>query len=175
MTAFSVMAGLVPAIHVVLVVMLKTWMPGTRPGMTRSTTKALSPLAAFLSIGSFASAAAQPSAPMMQGFSSAYIMLCVGDSSSRCLASQTSITMRATANGAAATRYGKTSWITPAPWPERRSVPSVRCRSCGPPPSSANSPQSEGRCAWPPRGNAPRFPSSPRSRRAHRGSSPRIA
>jgi hypothetical protein len=30
-----VMAGLVPAIHVFLAVtLLKTWMPGTRPGMT---------------------------------------------------------------------------------------------------------------------------------------------
>jgi hypothetical protein len=28
------MAGLVPAIHVFLVVEAKTWMPGTRPGMT---------------------------------------------------------------------------------------------------------------------------------------------
>jgi hypothetical protein len=32
---FIVMAGLVPAIHVFgLVERLKTWMPGTRPGMT---------------------------------------------------------------------------------------------------------------------------------------------
>jgi hypothetical protein len=60
-------------------------------------------------------------------------------------------------------------------WPEWRSFPSVRYRSCGPPPSSANSPQSERRRAWPPRGTALRFPSSPGSRRAHRGSSPRIA
>jgi hypothetical protein len=30
----SVMAGLVPAIHAFLVKPLKTWMPGTRPGMT---------------------------------------------------------------------------------------------------------------------------------------------
>ena len=30
-----VMAGLVPAIHVFLALMAKTWMPGTRPGMTR--------------------------------------------------------------------------------------------------------------------------------------------
>src|SRR5579864_963981 len=29
-----VMAGLVPAIHVLLAQTLKTWMPGTRPGMT---------------------------------------------------------------------------------------------------------------------------------------------
>jgi hypothetical protein len=29
------MAGLVPAIHVFLFVVAKTWMPGTRPGMTR--------------------------------------------------------------------------------------------------------------------------------------------
>ena len=65
------------------------------------------------------------------------------------------------------------SWIRP--WPERRSFPSIRCRSCGPPPSSASSPQSERRCAWPPRGSALRFPSSPGSRRARRGSSPRIA
>jgi hypothetical protein len=28
------MAGLVPAIHVLLGVIRKTWMPGTRPGMT---------------------------------------------------------------------------------------------------------------------------------------------
>jgi hypothetical protein len=28
------MAGLVPAIHVFLVVVAKSWMPGTRPGMT---------------------------------------------------------------------------------------------------------------------------------------------
>jgi hypothetical protein len=28
------MAGLVPAIHVFLVAGAKTWMPGTRPGMT---------------------------------------------------------------------------------------------------------------------------------------------
>jgi hypothetical protein len=30
----SVMAGLVPAIHVFFAGMTKTWMPGTRPGMT---------------------------------------------------------------------------------------------------------------------------------------------
>jgi hypothetical protein len=30
----TVMAGLVPAIHVFTSVQLKTWMPGTRPGMT---------------------------------------------------------------------------------------------------------------------------------------------
>jgi hypothetical protein len=30
----SVMAGLVPAIHVFLAQAAKTWMPGTRPGMT---------------------------------------------------------------------------------------------------------------------------------------------
>ena len=30
-----VMAGLVPAIHVFLRAVTKTWMPGTRPGMTR--------------------------------------------------------------------------------------------------------------------------------------------
>jgi hypothetical protein len=29
----TVMAGLVPAIHVFGLVKLKTWMPGTRPGM----------------------------------------------------------------------------------------------------------------------------------------------
>jgi hypothetical protein len=29
-----VIAGLVPAIHVVLALALKTWMPGTKPGMT---------------------------------------------------------------------------------------------------------------------------------------------
>jgi hypothetical protein len=28
------MAGLVPAIHVFFVCIAKTWMPGTRPGMT---------------------------------------------------------------------------------------------------------------------------------------------
>ena len=28
------MAGLVPAIHVFLIVAAKTWMPGTSPGMT---------------------------------------------------------------------------------------------------------------------------------------------
>jgi hypothetical protein len=35
--AFSVMAGLVPAIHVFLesLAASKTWMPGTRPGMTQ--------------------------------------------------------------------------------------------------------------------------------------------
>jgi len=32
----SVMAGLVPAIHALLAA--KTWMPGTRPGMTRGDT-----------------------------------------------------------------------------------------------------------------------------------------
>jgi len=37
MNQFFVMAGLVPAIHVVLAVpKKKTWMPGTRPGMTAS-------------------------------------------------------------------------------------------------------------------------------------------
>ena len=37
--AASVMAGLVPAIHVLLFPRLqKTWMPGTRPGMTRRKT-----------------------------------------------------------------------------------------------------------------------------------------
>jgi hypothetical protein len=35
MVSLGVMAGLVPAIHVFfLVKVLKTWMPGTRPGMT---------------------------------------------------------------------------------------------------------------------------------------------
>jgi hypothetical protein len=29
------MAGLVPAIHVFVDIERKTWMPGTRPGMTR--------------------------------------------------------------------------------------------------------------------------------------------
>jgi hypothetical protein len=29
------MAGLVPAIHVLLSKLRKTWMPGTRPGMTK--------------------------------------------------------------------------------------------------------------------------------------------
>jgi hypothetical protein len=33
-TPNPVMAGLVPAIHVFLAAMLKTWMPGTSPGMT---------------------------------------------------------------------------------------------------------------------------------------------
>jgi hypothetical protein len=31
---FFVMAGLVPAIHVFGTAIRKTWMPGTRPGMT---------------------------------------------------------------------------------------------------------------------------------------------
>ena len=31
-----VMAGLVPAIHVLLFLGKKTWMPGTRPGMTKN-------------------------------------------------------------------------------------------------------------------------------------------
>jgi hypothetical protein len=31
------MAGLVPAIHVLMVCAKKTWMPGTRPGMTLDT------------------------------------------------------------------------------------------------------------------------------------------
>jgi hypothetical protein len=35
MLHLSVMAGLVPAIHVLFVGSLKTWMPGTSPGMTR--------------------------------------------------------------------------------------------------------------------------------------------
>jgi hypothetical protein len=34
MDLLFVMAGLVPAIHVFLITPLKTWMPGTRPGMT---------------------------------------------------------------------------------------------------------------------------------------------
>src|SRR5262249_19674758 len=34
LTLFTVMAGLVPAIHALFVCVLKTWMPGTRPGMT---------------------------------------------------------------------------------------------------------------------------------------------
>jgi hypothetical protein len=34
--SFSVMAGLVPAIHVFFVTPTKTWMPGTSPGMTTS-------------------------------------------------------------------------------------------------------------------------------------------
>jgi hypothetical protein len=33
-TSLLVMAGLVPAIHVFLVDAVKTWMPGTSPGMT---------------------------------------------------------------------------------------------------------------------------------------------
>ena len=33
-TGVSVMAGLVPAIHVFLLVTAKTWMPGTSPGTT---------------------------------------------------------------------------------------------------------------------------------------------
>jgi hypothetical protein len=32
---FFVMAGLVPAIHVFSPQQVKTWMPGTRPGMTK--------------------------------------------------------------------------------------------------------------------------------------------
>src|SRR5258708_13459771 len=36
---FSVMAGLVPAIHVFLSRAAKTWMPGTRPGMTSFATE----------------------------------------------------------------------------------------------------------------------------------------
>jgi hypothetical protein len=37
----SVMAGLVPAIHVFLAEgMTKTWMPGTRPGMTEQVASA---------------------------------------------------------------------------------------------------------------------------------------
>ena len=32
----NVMAGLVPAIHALLSAAAKTWMPGTRPGMTTS-------------------------------------------------------------------------------------------------------------------------------------------
>jgi hypothetical protein len=35
---FAVMAGIVPAIHVFLFCDLKTWMPGTRPGMTSQAT-----------------------------------------------------------------------------------------------------------------------------------------
>jgi hypothetical protein len=58
---------------------------------------------------------------------------------------------------------------------ERRSFPSVRCRSCGPPPSSACNSQSGERCAWPLRGSALRYLLSPRSPRAHLESSPRIA
>jgi hypothetical protein len=34
LTLSTVMAGLVPAIHVFELQTLKTWMPGTRPGMT---------------------------------------------------------------------------------------------------------------------------------------------
>jgi hypothetical protein len=37
MTHSVVMAGLVPAIHVFLEKRSKTWMPGTRPGMTPET------------------------------------------------------------------------------------------------------------------------------------------
>jgi hypothetical protein len=33
-SGFVVMAGLVPAIHVFVAERRKTWMPGTRPGMT---------------------------------------------------------------------------------------------------------------------------------------------
>jgi hypothetical protein len=65
--------------------------------------------------------------------------------------------------------------ITPSQSAERRSFPSVLRRSCGPRPSSACNSQSGERCAWPLRGSAPRFPSSPCSPRAHPGSSPRIA
>jgi hypothetical protein len=35
MLNLSVMAGLVPAIHVFFIASPKTWMPGTSPGMTR--------------------------------------------------------------------------------------------------------------------------------------------
>jgi hypothetical protein len=35
------MAGLVPAIHVFLLVLARTWMPGTRPGMTTSENSSL--------------------------------------------------------------------------------------------------------------------------------------
>jgi hypothetical protein len=38
---FSVMAGLVPAIHVFLAFGEKTWMPGTRPGMTNNSHRSL--------------------------------------------------------------------------------------------------------------------------------------
>ena len=41
MIPLSVMAGLVPAIHVFGSV-VKTWMPGTRPGMTNSKISPLS-------------------------------------------------------------------------------------------------------------------------------------
>jgi hypothetical protein len=47
MTRFFVMAGLVPAIHVFVELnAAKTWMPGTRPGMTGSAQKPIL-LAAF--------------------------------------------------------------------------------------------------------------------------------
>jgi hypothetical protein len=36
----TVMAGLVPAIHV-FVAQMKSWMPGTRPGMTKKKVSAL--------------------------------------------------------------------------------------------------------------------------------------
>jgi len=39
---FSVMAGLVPAIHVFLAArLMKTWMPGTRPGLTKASVLAV--------------------------------------------------------------------------------------------------------------------------------------
>jgi hypothetical protein len=48
MIRFFVMAGLVPAIHVFLgLSAAKTWMPGTRPGMTKLSYKAPILLAAF--------------------------------------------------------------------------------------------------------------------------------
>jgi hypothetical protein len=51
---FSVMAGLVPAIHVLAISQRrKAWMPGTRPGMTAEQKKSLG-LAAGALIRSFA-------------------------------------------------------------------------------------------------------------------------
>ena len=43
--AFSVMAGLVPAIHVCKTSLAKTWMPGTSPGMTKVSIDMTQPLA----------------------------------------------------------------------------------------------------------------------------------
>jgi len=40
------MAGLVPAIHVLLMASLKTWMPGTRPRMTAMQRKTAAPCSA---------------------------------------------------------------------------------------------------------------------------------
>jgi hypothetical protein len=41
------MAGLVPAIHALLAEKIKTWMPGTSPGMTSKKFKRAAPVAAL--------------------------------------------------------------------------------------------------------------------------------